>query len=89
MPSPGAKQKYAALRKAEDLAAACGLTSVQNAGFNLEDLPVYERLLAENGVKTRFYSALMMVKNPFARARGTLQKAGVGTPRSALPLRHP
>ena len=61
---PAAGQKYAALRKAEDLAAACGLTSVQNAGFDLEDLPVYERLLRENGVKTRFYSALMMVKDP-------------------------
>jgi len=64
VPPYGAAQKYAALRKAEDLAASCGLTSVQNAGFDLEDLPVYERLLRENGVKTRFYSALMMVKNP-------------------------
>jgi len=64
VPPYGAAQKYAALRKAEDLAASCGLTSVQNAGFDLEDLPVYERLLREDGVKTRFYSALMMVKNP-------------------------
>jgi predicted amidohydrolase YtcJ/predicted amidohydrolase len=64
VPRPGAEQKYAALRKAEDLAASFGLSSVQNAGFDLDDLPVYERLLRENGVKTRFYSALMMVKNP-------------------------
>ena len=64
VPPASPAQKYAALRKAEDLAASCGLTSVQNAGLDLEDLPVYERLLRENGVKTRFYSALMMLKNP-------------------------
>jgi predicted amidohydrolase YtcJ/predicted amidohydrolase len=64
VPPAGPAQKYAALRKAEELAASFGLTSVQNAGFDLEDLPVYERLVRENGVKTRFYSALMMVKNP-------------------------
>ncbi len=64
VPPPPADQKYAALTRAQDMASSFGLTSVHNAGFDLDDLPVYERLLRENGVKTRFYSALMMDKNP-------------------------
>ena len=64
VPPPAPDQKYAALRKAQDLASSFGLTSVHNTGFNLEELPVYERLLRENAVKIRIYSALMMDKKP-------------------------
>lgn len=63
VPPPGPEQKYRALQKGLELAASYGLTSVQNASFDLEDLPVYERLLAEGGLKVRVYSALPMLKD--------------------------
>jgi predicted amidohydrolase YtcJ len=62
-PLPNAEDKYRALKRGLDLAASYGLTSVQNAWFDLSDLPVYERVLDEGGLKLRVYSALPMVKD--------------------------
>jgi predicted amidohydrolase YtcJ len=58
VPPPSGEDKYRALKKGLDLAASYGLTSVQNALFDPADLPVYERVLREGGLKLRFYSAL-------------------------------
>jgi predicted amidohydrolase YtcJ len=71
VPEPTDEERYDALKKRLDEAASYGLTSVQNASFNDSDLPAYERVLAENGLKVRFYSALPMVKDiaPEALAR--------------------
>jgi predicted amidohydrolase YtcJ len=71
VPDPSDAERYEALKKRLDLAASYGLTSVQNASFNTADLPAYERVLAENGLKVRFYSALPLVKDiaPEALAR--------------------
>ncbi len=64
VPPPGAEDKYRALRKGLDLAVSYGLTSVQDASFNEDDLPVFDRLLQEGGLKLRFYCALPLVKDP-------------------------
>jgi hypothetical protein len=57
VPLPGEAEKYRALRRAVDLLASYGITSVQNASFDLADLPVYLRLLGEGNLKLRVYSA--------------------------------
>jgi predicted amidohydrolase YtcJ len=71
VPEPTEEERYDALRRRLDEAASYGLTSVQNAYFLDTDLPVYERVMAEGGLKVRFYSALPMVKDiaPDALAR--------------------
>jgi predicted amidohydrolase YtcJ len=71
VPEPSDAERYEALQKRLDEAASYGLTSVQNASFNMADLPTYERALAESGLKVRFYSALPLVKDiaPDALAR--------------------
>ena len=62
----GTEERYVALKKGLALAASYGLTSVQEAGFDLEDLPAYERVIAEGGLKLRFCGALPMKKDPTA-----------------------
>jgi hypothetical protein len=57
-PEPSPEDLYRALRKLLDRAASYGLTSVQNASFNEKDLPVFDRVLAENALKVRFYWAI-------------------------------
>ena len=64
VPLPGAEEKYEALKRRLDEAASYGLTSVQNA--SALDLPVFERVLAEGGLKVRVYSALAFRKDPSA-----------------------
>ena len=63
VPEPTDAERYEGLKKRLDQAASYGLTSVQNASFPVADLPAYERVLAENGLKVRFYSALPLVKD--------------------------
>jgi hypothetical protein len=78
VPPPSADEKYRALVKGVALAASYGLTSVQDAGFDEGNLPVFERLLDEGGLKVRMRSALPMVKDPtgelLARYRGLREK---------------
>jgi predicted amidohydrolase YtcJ len=71
VPEPTEEERYQALKARLDEAASYGLTSAQNATFSVADLPVYERVMAEGGLKVRFYSALPMVKDiaPDALAR--------------------
>jgi predicted amidohydrolase YtcJ len=63
-PRPGPEDKSRALRKGLALAASYGLTSVQDASFDLDDLPIYERVQREGGAKLRVYAALPMAKAP-------------------------
>lgn len=56
VPPPSDEELYRALKLRLDQAASYGLTSVQNA--SPLELPVFERVMAEGGLKVRFYSAL-------------------------------
>jgi predicted amidohydrolase YtcJ len=64
IPPPSDTERYEALKKGLALAASHGLTSVHDAGFDLDDLPAYERLMAEGGLKLRFMAALPLDKDP-------------------------
>ncbi len=66
VPPPNDEEKYRALKKGIDRAVSYGLTSVQNASFDEAELPVYERVRGEGGLKVRFYSALALKKDPSA-----------------------
>lgn len=66
VPKPTDEDKYRALRAGLDLAASYGLTFAHNAGFDLADLPVYERVMKEGGLKVRFYNALPFRADPDA-----------------------
>lgn len=66
IPRPGDEEKYRALKAGLDLAASYGLTFAHNAGFDLADLPVYERVMSEGGLKLRFYNALPFRADPDA-----------------------
>ena len=63
VPPPTDEERYAALKRRLDEAVSYGLTSAQNATFAAADLPAYERVAAEGGLKVRFYFALPMVKD--------------------------
>ena len=63
VPPPTDEERYAALKRRLDEAASYGLTSAQNATIPAADLPAYERVAAEGGLKVRFYFALPMVKD--------------------------
>lgn len=62
VPPPSEEEKYRALKRRVAEAASYGLTSVQNA--SALDLPVFERVLSEGGLKVRVYSALTFQKDP-------------------------
>jgi predicted amidohydrolase YtcJ len=64
VPEPTTDERYQALLKLMDRAAAAGLTSVQNASFDDEELPVWERALAEGRLKVRVSFAVPFVKDP-------------------------
>ena len=64
VPKPTDEDKYQALRAGLALAASYGLTFAHNAGFDLTDLPVYERVMKEGGLKIRFYNALPFRSDP-------------------------
>jgi predicted amidohydrolase YtcJ len=63
-PPDGRDERYEALERGLALAASYGLTSVQDAGFDLDDLPIYEKVMAEGGLKLRFMAALPMKPDP-------------------------
>jgi predicted amidohydrolase YtcJ len=64
VPKPTDEDKYRALKAGLDLAASYGLTFAHNAGFDLADLPAYERVMKEGGLKVRFYNALPFRVDP-------------------------
>ncbi len=64
VPTPAPFEKYRAFRKGLELAASYGLTSVHQASFDEEDLKVIEQVLAERGLKVRFYASVPLVKDP-------------------------
>lgn len=64
IPRPTEEDKYRALKAGLDLAASYGLTFAHNAGFDLADLPVYERVMREGGLKVRMYNALPFRTDP-------------------------
>ena len=66
VPKPTDDDKYRALKAGLDLAASFGLTFAHNASFDLADLPVYERVIKEGGLKVRFYNALPFRVDPEA-----------------------
>ncbi len=66
LPRPTDEDKYRALKAGLALAASYGLTFAHNAGFDLADLPAYERVMAEGGLKVRFYNALPFSADPKA-----------------------
>ena len=66
LPKPTDDEKYRALKAGLDLAASYGLTFAHNAGFDLADLPTYERVMSEGGLKVRFYNALPFRADPDA-----------------------
>ena len=66
VPEPTAEDRYQALRRRLAQAASYGLTSVQNASFLAADLPAYQRVLAEGGLKVRVYWAVPFLKDPAA-----------------------
>ncbi len=63
VPPPADEERYAALKRRLDEAASYGLTSAQNAWTAAADLPAYERVAAEGGLKVRFYFALPMLED--------------------------
>ena len=63
VPPPTDEERYAALKRRLDEAASYGLTSAQNAWMAAADLPAYERVAAEGGLKVRFYFALPMLED--------------------------
>jgi hypothetical protein len=64
LPTPAPFEKYRAFKKGLDLAASYGITSVHQASFSEEDLKVLEQVLAESGLKVRFYASVPMVRDP-------------------------
>lgn len=62
LPPHTEEERYAALKLRLDQAAAFGLTSVQNA--SALDLPVFERVLREGGMKVRVRGALPLLAPP-------------------------
>lgn len=66
IPPPNPEERYRALKQRLDQAASYGLTSVHQASFPQQELPTYERVLDEGGLKLRFYVAIPFVKNPSA-----------------------
>ncbi len=60
VPRPSADDKLRALKKGTDLAASYGLTSIQDASFDVDDIPVYEQLEREGRAKLRVYAAVPM-----------------------------
>ena len=61
---PSNEEKYRALKAGLDLAASYGLTFAHNAGFDPDDLPVYERVMSEGSLKLRFYNAMYFKPDP-------------------------
>ena len=63
VPPPTGEDLYRALKLRLDQAASYGLTSVQNASFPAAEMPVFDRVIAEGGLKVRFYWAIPFLKD--------------------------
>ncbi len=59
IPPPNEEEQYRALKGLLEHAASRGLTSVQNASFPFDEMPIFQRVLDENGLKVRFRWALL------------------------------
>jgi predicted amidohydrolase YtcJ len=66
IPPASEEEQYQTLKRLLDQAASYGLTSVQNASFNKDALPAYDRVLKEDGLKIRFYWAIPFKKDATA-----------------------
>ncbi|MFH1574418.1 MAG: amidohydrolase [Acidobacteriota bacterium] len=64
IPEAGEEEIYRTLKKRMDQAASYGLTSIHNASSI--NLPVYERVTAEGGLKVRVYASVPFVTEPSA-----------------------
>jgi predicted amidohydrolase YtcJ len=62
IPPPNAEELYRTLKTLLDRAASYGLTSVQNASFSFDEMPIFQRIIDESGLKLRFYWALLFDK---------------------------
>ncbi|HEY7161553.1 MAG TPA: amidohydrolase [Acidobacteriota bacterium] len=60
---PTTEENYKELKKLLDVAASYGLTSVTNATFQEDNLPAFDKVLAEGGLKIRFYRAVTLKKD--------------------------
>ena len=61
--APTTEENYQTLKKLLDVAASYGLTSVQYASFQKDNLPAFDKVLAEGGLKIRFYRAVTFKKD--------------------------
>ncbi|MGB8474813.1 MAG: amidohydrolase [Candidatus Acidiferrum sp.] len=61
IPPESADERYQALIQHMNEAAAAGLTSVQDAATNLDDLPLYERAASAGSLKLRFRFAPLIL----------------------------
>jgi predicted amidohydrolase YtcJ len=66
IPPPTEEELYRALELRLGQAASYGLTSVQNASFPAAEMPVFDRVIAEGGLKVRFYWAIPFLKDASA-----------------------
>jgi predicted amidohydrolase YtcJ len=57
IPQPTREEKLAALRKGLRLAASLGITSIQDAGVDLDEFYLYKELLSNNELTLRFAAA--------------------------------
>jgi predicted amidohydrolase YtcJ len=62
IPPANDEELYRALKALLDRAASYGLTSVQNASFSFDEMPIFQRVIDENALKLRFYWALLFDK---------------------------
>jgi predicted amidohydrolase YtcJ len=62
IPPPNDEEQYRALKSLLDRAASRGLTSVQNASLAFDEMPIFQRVLDEGGLKVRFRWALLFDK---------------------------
>lgn len=68
MPKPTADDYYEWMKDLMNKAASYGITSLQNAsgGLSADEMAAVQRLLAEGGMKVRFYFSVPLLKDPTA-----------------------
>jgi len=74
LPPPAPFERYRAFKKGLDLAVSYGITSVHQASFSEEDLKVMEQVLAESGLKVRFYASVPMARDPKGETLGRYEE---------------
>ncbi len=84
LPAPSAEERSAALLKLLERAASCGLTSVQNASFDPDDLEAFERAQREGRLKLRVSFSPVFeaqtVASTLAQARALRKRFPAGGP---------